>query len=273
MIDEDLQVVRTRRQGRGLSHDRHARILEHLAAGGSVTVSALTAELGVSDMTIRRDLLELEREGRLRRVHGGALGNDVQPPVAMDSEEPSFDSRLQQRRPVKEAIAAAAAEAVQRYRAIAIDVGTTTYLMAPHLRGMQHAKIFTNSIRVATALDDAAAEVYLAGGRIRRDELSTFGPAAVAQFEALWFDVAVIGVSGITTDGLFDYSFEDADLKRVYLRRAGLKIALCDSAKFQRMSLVNVGALTDINLLITDARPPAPLAAALAAARVEIRIT
>jgi DeoR family glycerol-3-phosphate regulon repressor len=272
MIDDEIQVATTRKQARGLSSDRHARILEHLAAGGSVTVSALTAELGVSDMTIRRDLLELEREGRLRRVHGGALENNVLPPVAMDSEEPSFESRLQQRRPIKEAIAAAAAELVQRYRTIAIDVGTTTFLMSPHLRRLQHVKIFTNSIRVATVLDGTSAEVYLAGGRIRLDELSTFGPSAVAQFEALWFDVAVIGVSGITSDGLFDYSFEDADLKRVYLRRAGLKIALCDSAKFQRMSLVNVGALADINLLITDAPPPDPLAAALAAARVEVRV-
>jgi DeoR/GlpR family transcriptional regulator of sugar metabolism len=272
MIDDEIQVATTRKQARGLSRDRHARILEHLAAGGSVTVGALTAELGVSDMTIRRDLLELEREGRLRRVHGGALENDVLPPVAMDSEEPSFESRLQQRQPIKEAIASAAAEIIQRYRTIAIDVGTTTFLMAPHLRRLQHVKIFTNSIRVATVLDGTSAEVYLAGGRIRRDELSTFGPSAVAQFEALWFDVAVIGVSGITSDGLFDYSFEDADMKRVYLRRSGLKIALCDSAKFQRMSLVNVGALADINLLITDAPPPDPLAAALAAARVEVRV-
>ena len=257
---------------RALGHDRQARILALLAEAGSVGVGALSADLGVSEMTIRRDLLELEREGRLRRVHGGAVAADVQPPVTMDHEEPAFESRLRQRRAAKEAIAACAAGIAGRYRAIALDVGTTTYLMAAHLRGLGHAKIFTNSVRIAGALEGAAGEVYLAGGRIRPDELSTFGPSAVAQFEALWFDVAVIGVSGVTPEGLFDYSFEDSDLKRVYLRRAGLRIAVCDSAKFQRMSLVQVAALTDINILVTDAPPPEPLAAALRAARVDLQI-
>lgn len=263
---------RERVSSRALGHDRQARVLALLAEAGSVSVAALSADLGVSDMTIRRDLLELEREGRLRRVHGGAVPAEVQPPVTMDREEPVFEARLRQRRAAKEAIAACAAGIVSRYRAIAIDVGTTTFLMASHLRGLSHAKIFTNSVRIAGALEGAAGEVYLAGGRVRPDELSTFGPSAVAQFEALWFDVAVIGVSGVTPEGLFDYSFEDSDLKRVYLRRAGLRIALCDSAKFQRMSLVQVAALSDINLLVTDAAPPEPLAAALRAARVEVQI-
>jgi len=255
-----------------MSHDRHARILERLATEGSITVSTLTAELGVSDMTIRRDLIELERDGRLRRVHGGAVQTEILPAVAMDRVEPAFEARLRQGRSIKEAIARVAADIASRYRTIAIDVGTTTFLMAPHLRELQHAQIFTNSVRVAAALDGAPAEVYLAGGRIRRDELSTFGPSAIAQFESLWFDVAVLGVSGITSGGLFDYSFEDAEMKRVYLRRAGLKIALCDSFKFQRMSLVNIGALTDINVLITDEAPSGALAAALAAAHVDVRV-
>ncbi|QCI67107.1 DeoR/GlpR family DNA-binding transcription regulator [Phreatobacter stygius] len=264
--------VPERDRSRLLGRQRHAHILDQLAAAGSVTVSVLAEALDVSDMTIRRDLLELEGEGRLRRIHGGAVPPDSLPPVSMDSEEPSFDARLRQRRAAKEAVAAAAAAIVAKYRTIALDVGTTTFLMAGHLKGLQHAKIFTNSLRIAAALDGVAPDVYVAGGRLRPDEMSTFGPSAVAQFEALWFDVAVIGVSGITAEGLFDYSFEDADLKRVYLRRSGLKIVVCDSAKFQRMSLVHIAPLPDINVLITDAEPPERLAAVLAASRVEVRI-
>ncbi|MBN8945016.1 MAG: DeoR/GlpR transcriptional regulator [Rhizobiales bacterium] len=266
------QLARERDRARLLSRGRHARILELLAAAGSVTVSALAAELDVSDMTIRRDLLELEGDGRLRRIHGGAVPAESLPPVSMDSEEPSFDARLRQRREAKEAIAAAAADIVARYRTIALDVGTTTFLMASHLKALPHARIFTNSLRIAAALDGAAPDVYVAGGRVRGDEMSTFGPSATAQFEALWFDVAVIGVSGITAEGLFDYSFEDADMKRVYLRRSGLKIVVCDSAKFQRMSLVHLAPLSDVNVLVTDAEPPERLAAVLAASRVEVRI-
>lgn len=255
-----------------LSHVRHARILDHLAAAGSIGVAAIAAELGVSDMTIRRDLLELERDGRLLRVHGGAVLAETPASVAMDSEEPRFDARLRRGSDAKSAIAACAAGIVAGYRTCAIDVGTTTYLMAGHLREAGHLKVFTNSLRVSTLLDGGAPEVYVAGGRVRAEEMSVWGPTATAQFEKLWFDVAVLGTSGITPEGFFDYSFEDTDMKRVYLRRSGFKILLCDSAKFQRMSLVQVGTLADINLLITDAEPPSRIAAALAAARVELRI-
>ena len=201
--------------------------------------SALTAELGVSDMTIRRDLLELEREGRLRRVHGGALENDVLPPVAMDSEEPSFEARLQQRRPIKEAIAAAAAEPVRRYRTIAIDVGTTTFLMAPHLRKFRALKVFTNSLRIATALDGTSADVYLAGGRIRRDEMSTVGPPPSPSSSSSG-STSPSSAHRASPAGFFDYSLEDSGYEAVYLRRSGRKVVLCDAAKFHRLSLVQV---------------------------------
>lgn len=255
-----------------LSHERHARILDQLALSGAIGVAAIAADLGVSDMTIRRDLLELEREGRLVRVHGGAVPAEAPSSVAMDSEEPRFDARLRRGSEAKAAIAACAAGIVAGYRTAAVDVGTTTYLMAGHLREAGHLKVFTNSLRVSTRLDGGAPEVYVAGGRVRPEEMSVWGPTAIAQFEKLWFDVAVLGTSGITADGFFDYSFEDTDMKRVYLRRSGFRILLCDSAKFQRMSLVQVGALADINLLITDAEPPSRIATALAAARVEVRI-
>lgn len=261
-----------RDRARGLSYDRRGRILASLAAARSVTVSSLAAALAVSDMTIRRDLIELEREGRLKRVRGGAVAMGSLPAVTMDREEPSFEARLRHRRPAKEAIAAAAVEVVAQHRTIALDVGTTTYLMAQGLRELPHAKVFTNSVRIAAALDGAAGDVYIAGGRVRRDELSVGGPAAVSHFEKLWFDAAVIGVSGITSEGLFDYSLDDAEMKRVYLRRAGLRVVVCDASKFQRMSLVAIAALSGINVLVTDETPPERLSAALTAANVTIRV-
>lgn len=270
---DDRTAASASRAGAGLfAPARRAAILDELASRGTVTVRALSARLDVSEMTIRRDLVDLEGEGRLRRVHGGAVPAANMPPVAMDSEEPSFASRLRRNQQGKEAIAATAAEIVARYRTIALDVGTTTYLMASHLRSLAHAKIFTNSLRIAAALDGAEPDVYVAGGLLRPDEMSTCGPAAVGQFEALWFDVAVIGVSGVTPEGLFDYSVEDAELKRVYLRRSGLRIVLCDASKFQRMSLVAIGALSQVNILVTDAPPPPALAAVFAATGVDVRI-
>ena len=102
--------------------------------------------------------------------------------------------------------------------------------------------------------------------------MSMCGPTAVAQFEQLWFDIAFIGAAGLTEAGFFDYSLEDSELKRVYLRRSSRKILLCDAAKFNHLSLVQVAALDTLDMLITDQAPTGDLAAALSGARVEIRI-
>src|SRR5690606_22355977 len=132
--------------------------------------------------------------------------------------------------------------------------------------------VFTSSLRAATLLGASAGQVYVPGGRIRTDEMSICGATAVAQFEQLWFDVAFIGVSGLTSAGIFDYSLEDSELKRVYLRRAARKIVLCDGSKFHRMSLVQVADFTAVDLVVTDLPPPADIAEALADAEVEIHV-
>jgi DeoR family glycerol-3-phosphate regulon repressor len=251
---------------------RHAYILNELAAAGSVQVNAIAAALSVSEMTIRRDLLDLESEGKLNRIHGGAVDPAAGKPLKLDREEPTFESRLKRHRAEKDAIAAAAAELCVGCRSIALDVGTTTYLLAGRLKDRSYARIFTNSVRIGSLLHSAAAEVYLPGGRVRRDEMSIIGATAIAQFQALWFDIAFIGVSGFTANGLYDYSLDDLDMKRTYLQKAKTKVALCDSSKFQHMSLVHVADLREIDILITNAEPPAALAAALAAAGVAVRI-
>jgi DeoR family glycerol-3-phosphate regulon repressor len=253
------------------SHARHARIVEMLRASGSVSVTQAAADLGVSDMTLRRDLLELEGEGKLTRVHGGAIAAATLR-ANVDPQEPSFDSRMQQQHEAKLRIANAGAALVTSCRALAIDVGTTTFMLAQAMRPSNNMKVFTSSLRVAVELAASPCEVYLAGGRVRGGELAMGGPAAVAQFASLWFDAAVIGASGLTTEGLFDYSIEDTELKRIYIERSTLKIAVCDASKTRRPSLVKVCALNEISILVTDAPPPESLAAALAQADVKVII-
>jgi DeoR family glycerol-3-phosphate regulon repressor len=249
-----------------LAQARKASIVDALRRSGSVTVAAIADELAVSEMTIRRDLLELERDGQLRRLHGGAVAAEV----AMDRDEPSFDDRLGRERAAKEKVAEAAAPLVGAARSVALDVGATTFLLAQRLRGRTGFDLFTNSLRIATALAGGQQQVYVPGGRVRGGEMAICGPAAVEALDRLWFDVAFVGVSGITADGLFDYSIEDTEIKRVYLRRSSRKVVLCDATKFQRMSLVKVAGFEAIDTLVTDAPPPPDIAAALAAARVDV---
>ena len=251
---------------------RHAVILDALQLNGAVHVREVAQKLQVSNMTVRRDLVELERAGKLMRTHGGAIRVEGMEGVVVDQDEPDFDLRLRHNRGPKERIAGAAAALALNYRSVALDVGTTTFLVAHHLRDRAQARVFTNSVRIAAHMGMGQAEVYLVGGRVRPYELSVGGAEAIAQLEKLWFDICFVGISGLTSDGLFDYSIEDVDLKKVYLQRSGLKVALCDSSKFKRMSLVHVAALTDIDVVITDAEPPADIAMALSAAKVDLQI-
>jgi DeoR/GlpR family transcriptional regulator of sugar metabolism len=250
------------------SRARHARIVEMLRAMGAVSVAQAAADLGVSDMTLRRDLMELETEGVLTRVHGGAVASATLKHPA--SEEPSFEARMLEQREAKLRIAGEAASRVAGCRALAIDVGTTAFMVAQAMRPSADMRVFTSSLRVAVELAAARVEVYLAGGRVRGGELAVGGRAALMQFGALWFDAAIIGASGLTTEGLFDYSIEDTELKRIYIERSTLKIAVCDSSKVERQSLVNICGLDEISMLITDAPPPDALARALVEANVSV---
>ena len=261
------------------ARDRMDAILARLHDGGSVAVADLAKAFTVSDMTIRRDLAELERDGLLERVHGGARRPPAGPLRLVDDVEPEFDARASLNGAAKAAIADEAAFLVANTRTIAVDVGTTTLLAAEALLGRAAGagagarRIFTNSLRVAArAAAEADCEVYTPGGRIRRGELSVTGPNAIAEFGALWFDVALIGVSGVTEDGFYDYSIEDTEMKRVFLDRSAHRIVLCDATKFRRVSTVRIAALDAATVLVADREPPASLLAALRGAGVDLRV-
>jgi DeoR/GlpR family transcriptional regulator of sugar metabolism len=249
---------------------RRASILDTVRQSGSVQVAEIASRLAVSEMTIRRDLFDLEREGHLKRLHGGAVA--VQP-VAVDRDEPSFDTRLRRDRAAKERVAAAALPLIDGVKTVALDVGATTFLLAELLRPRLGLDLFTNSLRIAAMLADSALQVYVPGGRVRGSEMAIGGPAAAEAFGKLWFDLAFVGVSGITADGLFDYSIDDTEVKRLYLARASRKVVLCDAAKFRRMSLVRVAGFEQVDTLVTDAPPPPDIAAALDAAGVEVIVS
>ncbi len=155
-MDAEQQMVAAAEKPKVLAQVRHARILETLARKGAVSVSDVASQLAVSEMTVRRDLIELEKDGRLVRTHGGAVrsGKAFEPIAneAVDREEPTFESRLTRNAASKRTIAMAAAGVAGGARTLALDVGTTTYLLSGQLLNQPHTKIFTNSVRNAMQL-------------------------------------------------------------------------------------------------------------------------
>jgi DeoR family glycerol-3-phosphate regulon repressor len=239
---------------------------------GFAAVGEIAAELGVSEITVRRDLTRLEGQGLLVRTHGGAVAAKLGTAEAFDSDEPTFEARRRRNADAKTRIGEAAAALVRPGATIGIDVGTTTLEMARQLATRADIKIFTNNVRAATLLSEGPANVYLPGGQLRPKELSVYGSIAIAQLRHYWFDQAFIGFSGLTDQGLFDYSLEDTEIKRVYIERAAQIVALCDSSKFGRLSMARVGTLEELDILITDAEPPQNLREALERANVVIMV-
>lgn len=151
-----------------LAEQRRALILDEVRRRGGVRVNELTRKLGVSDMTVRRDLDALARQGVLEKVHGGAV-----PVVEASTHEPGFEAKSGLELTAKEDIARAAAELVAPGTAIALSGGTTTYALAHHLLEVPDLTVVTNSVRVADVFHAAqrtsgqrqgAATVVLTGG-------------------------------------------------------------------------------------------------------------
>ena len=249
---------------------RKVRIAELIRLRGFMSSADLAAAFNVSEMTVRRDLVELDQQGELTRTHGGAVAREQRPAELVQSVEPLFDDRSRRNRQEKARIAAAAERMVLKGQAVALDTGTTTYQLAASLSSRSDIKVFTNNLRIGQLLGSHQVEIYILGGRVRHNEMSLCGPVAVQQAKRLRFDTAFIGVSALSTSGVYDFSIDETEIKRIFMEQATHKVVLCDSSKFDSVSLVQVARLDEFDTLITDAPPPPSLAAALKAASVNV---
>jgi DeoR family glycerol-3-phosphate regulon repressor len=254
--------------GRMASTRRNA-IEEMVTDRGAFSVAELSSFFGVSEMTIRRDLEHLERAGGIERAHGGALRPANLP---MPTTEPSFQARRDENATAKSRIALAAASLALSGDVVALDVGSSITALAEALRTRTDLGIVTHNLHVVAALAavETGPRLYVMGGHYRRTEGSLCGPNALQELQQLWLDTAFIGVAGLGPEGLFDYSTEEAEIKRLFRSRAQQVCVLCDASKFGRRSLVRVAGLEAIDILVTNEAPRGALAPALAAAGVRV---
>ncbi len=234
-------------------------IQDRLYRVSTIQVSDLAEELSVSEMTIRRDLSELERSGFLRRTHGGAVRE------VSRSYEPPFDLRQAQNREEKQAIAALAASCVSEGDTIVIDSGTTALHLAEQLLTFTDLKVITPSIPVAAVfLNHPTIQVLVSGGTMRSREGSLIGEYTRRFFEDLYFDIYFLSAAGIDpASGITEYIVEDALIKHSILTHAKKTVAMMASSKFETTAFASVCRLDEIDMLITDTRPQGPLLGAL----------
>jgi DeoR family glycerol-3-phosphate regulon repressor len=256
---------------------RQQRIFELVRQDGYVRVSELAKHFGISQMSARRDLDSLSRQGLIQRSQGAAVALSAEAASSgnsglsdADMRELQYETRRRRQIAAKQSIARAAAVLLSSDDNIALDVGSSVLTLARELSKHAGMHVFTNHLRVASLLAGSRCVVLMPGGIVRAQELSICGEQAVKDTAQRWFSKAFIGLAGLTKDGGFDSSPEDTLVKHAYIKHADQVILLCDSSKFGKRSLVRACALDEIDVLITDSPPPRALAAALAVASVKV---
>ncbi len=234
-----------------LAAERRNELLTMLAAYDKIDVSWASKTLGTSHETIRKDLMALESQGLLKRVHGGAL------PMHTVTFEEGVDERTHNQEE-KRRIAQRAMKELPTSGAIFIDSGSTTRFFAELLPPNPNVIVFTNSLPVAQiVLSKPSTPVYLVGGRVRTISHATVGPWAHHAIAEIQVDVAFVGTNALSLGrGLSTPDREEAEAKAEMIARASRSILMVDHSKFDQDALFSYAGLDVIDLVITGTETP-----------------
>lgn len=247
---------------------RDVKLREVLRERGEASIAEMATALGVSEMTLRRDLDRLERAGRVRRTHGGAV------PAERLGFEFDFVARRQSNQRAKQAIAAEALKLVKPGDRLLLDAGTTALELACLLREMPSLTVVTPSLAVASELQFAdGVQTILLGGVLRRGSPDLTGEITEAVLDMLAVDTAFQGADGIGLDGtLYTADLSVARVDQKIRSRAARTYVLADSSKVGRTALACHGRLQEMAGWITDAGIASEHLAALRALGVAITV-
>ena len=243
---------------------RQALLLEEVRARGSVSVEALAEKFAVTLQTVRRDIKLLADDGLVARFHGGVR---VQ---RSTTENIAYRQRQQIHREAKERIARKVAAAVPSGSSMFINIGTTTEAIAQALLEHRGLRVITNNLNVAAILsDNPDCEVIVAGGIVRPRDRGIVGEVTIDFIQQFKVDIGLIGISGIESDGtLRDFDYREVKVARAIIERSREVWLAADHSKFNRPAMVELARFDEIDMMFTDAPPPAPFPELLAAASV-----
>jgi DeoR/GlpR family transcriptional regulator of sugar metabolism len=234
-----------------LTARRKQLILKRLAAQGQIVAADLAEELGTSEDTIRRDLRELAQQGRLQRVHGGALPASV---AAGDLQVREHVSSLE-----KQALGRYGANLIQPGQVVILDGGTTAIQLARHLSADLRATVITHSPNVAVALAvHRHIDIIVLGGRLFRHSMVNVGASVIEAASRFRADLFFMGATGVHPEaGLSTGDAEEADVKRALHARAAETVVLASSEKLLSASAFVIAPMRAVSLLVVpaDTRP------------------
>ena len=229
-----------------LARQRQEVILDAVRTTGGARVSELVDTLGVSDMTVRRDIEVLAGRGLVTRVHGGATA------VGSSVEEPGFAVKSGLHTDAKQAIATAAAALMEPGASVALSAGTTTPAVAAARLGVRRLTVVTNSLRVAEVLWPAGMTVVLTGGE-RTPSDALVGPVAVAALRGMHVDWLLMGVHGMDPEaGFTTPNLLEAETNRALVARARRVAVVADNSKWGVVGLSTIAALDDVDVVVSD---------------------
>jgi DeoR family transcriptional regulator of aga operon len=231
---------------------RRAKILEELELKGEISVKELSKKFNISEVTIRNDLNQLEKQNMLVRARGGAIKIKFMP-MGMDL---SISEKEKEFLKEKQLIAKAAMKIIEEGDTIILDSGTTTTEIAKILEPFNNLTIITNALNVADILSNfEGINIYMPGGNLRKKSLSLVGSLADESYQKFFVDKLFLGVDGFDTFyGLSTPNSVEAHLNQIMIKMAEKVIVVTDSSKFGRRRFAFIAPVSDVDIVITDSK-------------------
>ena len=231
------------------AEERRKEIVKLLEKEKRASVNKLSEEFDVSRATIRRDLSNLEKNGFLRRTHGGAILS------GSSKMEPSFKEKEDKLAEEKNKIGKKAAEIIKNGDTIFIDAGTTTRYIIDHIKNKENLTIVTHALHIINKIknDNLDFDLVVVGGEFKKSTEAMIGPVAEDFLKKLRVDKSFIGVNGFNLESSATTpDLKEAKIKEIALNIAGENFLLFDQSKWEEVYFYKFGELDQINFIITD---------------------
>jgi DeoR family transcriptional regulator of aga operon len=251
-----------------LAKERRSEILRELENLQKVFVTDLCAKYNVSEVTIRKDLHELENRKLLIRIHGGAMRNLRN---ESDDDVSIYRKQLYSFKE-KKAIGKLAASLINEEDTIILDSGTTTLEIAKNLNSYHNLTIITNALNIAIELlKYKRFNIFLLGGQVRDLSQSTVGPIAESTLKHFYYDKLFLGVDSISIEkGISTPNIEEAYINQSMMSIAKETIAVFDSSKFNKRSFAFIAPVNQIHTIVTDNKIPSNIKIQLKSMRIKV---